>query len=107
MLHLLVENMEYAIYGFNVKEWVISYKGGHIKHTLSETKLCDHGCYIHRRGRHPMDLVLEYLSLLLVVCDAPNSAPGVKLGCLSFLSFFLFFLFLFTINLFIYIMLNI
>ena len=37
-------------------------------------------------------------------CDTPNSASGVRLGCLSFLSFFLF---LFTINLLIHKLLNI
>ena len=38
------------------------------------------------------------------VCDTPNLAPGVKVGCFFF--FFFLFSFLFTANLFIHILLN-
>ena len=41
-------------------------KGVYTKPTLPKTKLCDHGCYIHKDGRDLMDLVLDYLPLLRI-----------------------------------------
>ena len=75
--------MEYAIHGLNVKEGRYSTKRVYRKPTLSKTKLCNYGCYIHHDGIDLRDLVLEYPPLLLIVdMKTKNKLRSIQVLCI-------------------------
>ena len=56
----------------------------YIKSTLPEMKLYNHGCYIHQYGRDLMDMLLDYISLLLIVdMKTINKWRSVEVLCTS------------------------